>query len=414
MYTSYLKTLKGLQRDFKRKRIILDEYSSCFGFDDMRQLVKVNNSSDVKGYPFVIEKKGLRIALKVVPVETKYEKFEHPSLLEFILLKYLSEDVVDKLESPHITYYLGEKKVSNKCKSLKNLNLKKLEVSEKIRQHSNILISEFVSGGSLDNWIYTRYEAKKDISDACWKGIVFQLLYTIHILHDKYRLMHNDFHYGNILMSDEIEPGGYFVYNLNGKKFYLKNYGCIPKLWDFEFAMVFSDAIPVSYPNRFVLGHLKYDQKTHMAIESLDVDTDNSSDVEVSSVPIKFTKAYDVHYLLTSLLDLYVSQELFDWIVSLYPSELIPEESTSSGCTHQSNDTISQSESVNFRSENNTDRLKYLDQGRMINGVETQFNNLPFAENLLQSEFFVELTKEPADFDPTHALYFSYTNKVSH
>jgi hypothetical protein len=473
---SKLELLKHIRHEIKRKRFILDENRENFGFDDMSQLSKVKNTSEVKGYPFVASKleskllKGLKIGLKVVPIETKFDKHEHPTYLEFIALKELTDNIVCKNISPHIAYYLGNQKVLNKSKALKFLNLKRLEVEEQIQRYSNMLISEYIEGNSLDTWIYNIYENNNKIDDKHWKIIVFQLIYTIAIIQYYYNMMHNDFHYGNILMDTSIEKikGQYFVYKIDGETYYIPNIGCIPKLWDFEFAMTFSDKIPDFYPNKFIIGECEYNRQTHKTTEPVLKDDDNSDDF---NVPYNYNKVYDLHYFLTSLLELYISQELFDWILEIYPEEVIPHEEDSSTSTNSTstlsvisnikslsinsktsqdikknnnindsdsnydNDSISNSNSDNnsdsdSNSESNSDSdsdsdsnsdggsnsdgdsnsdssmyNRYLSEGRLKNGVEKEFN-LPTPLSILKHSFFSEFKHKPLDFDEEKSIYF--------
>jgi hypothetical protein len=363
---------------------------------------------------------------------------------------------------------LGTQKVNNKSKALKMLNLKRLEVEEKIRTHSNMLISEFVEGGSLDNWVYNTYEDDNEIADEQWKNIVFQLLYTIAIIQHYYRMMHNDFHYGNILIDDSLTPGGYFVYDIAGKTYYIKNTGTIPKLWDFEFSMVYSNKIPESYPNKYIIGPYEYDKKTHKTIiDKSKLPDDETEDPSDLNVPYNYNEVYDVHYFLTSLLDLYISQELFDWIIELYPREVIPEDddstssSTSSSLSSSSrqsssssrqsssssekenkskqensqqgdsdndelvkdltlsdNSTRDSSSSSDSSSDSTSDSTSdsssssgheseplYISEGRLINGTEDVFK-LPSPLDLLKHGFFENFTVKPSDFDETTAIYF--------
>jgi hypothetical protein len=460
-----LKYLQNIRHEIKKKRILFDENRERFGLDDLSQLVKVKNTSEVKGYPFRGTKqsydkttRGIKFGLKVVPIETKYDKTEHPCNLENLVLKELTENVVNKNISPHIAYYLGTQKVNNKGKALKMLNLKRLEVEEKIRTHSSMLISEFVEGGSLDNWIYNIYEDDAEITDEQWKNIVFQLIYTIAIIQHYYRMMHNDFHYGNILIDDAIKPEGYFVYTIRGKTYYLKNTGIIPKLWDFEFSMVYSDKIKECYPNKFIIGPYEYDRREHKTI----VDKsrlEESEDPEDLNVPYNYNEVYDVHYFLTSLLDLYISQELFDWIIQLYPREVIPEDdestssssyttSSSSSCSSSDtsnsikdmvddltlsdkdssestsdNDNVSDdsSESTSDVSDDSSDDSSenessekskvtteplYISEGRLINGTEELFS-LPTPLDLLNDKLFESFTVKPDDFNEATAIYFN-------
>lgn len=344
-----IKILKDIRHEIKKKRFILDESREKFGFDDMTQLSKVKNTSEVKGYPFVASKleskilKGVKVGLKVVPVETKFEKHEHPTNLEFLALKELTDNIVCKMISPHVVFYLGSQKVSNKSRALKFLNLKRLEVEEQIRTNSNMLVSEYIEGGSLDSWIYDIYENDAEISDKDWRIIIFQLIYTIAIIQHYYRMMHNDFHYGNILMDTSIKKidGQYFVYEIDGQKYYIPNNGIMPKLWDFEFAMVYSDKISDFYPNKFIIGNCQYDRKTHITQEPIPGDN-NSFESDDLNVPYNYNEVYDLHYFLTSLLDLYISQEIFDWILNVYPDEVIPREDSDS--SSDGDDTSSSSE----------------------------------------------------------------------
>jgi hypothetical protein len=452
-FAEKLEILKNIRNQLKNKRFILDESVDKFGFDKLTLLHTVKNEDEVKGYPFSASKvvskvlRGLKLALKIVPIELKYDKEEHPTSLEFIALKEFTESLVNKNITPHITYYLGSQKITNKSRAVKFLNLKRLEVEEKIRKQSRMLISEFVPGGSLDKWISDVYDNEKSISDSEWKNIVFQIIYTMSVIQHKYRFMHNDFHYGNILIDDSIKPGGYFVYQITRDntttEYYLKNTGIIPKLWDCEFCMCYSDKIPNFFPNRFIIGSRKYDTVKHQTEES------NSSDTTMfdSNVPYNYNEVYDLHYFLTSLLDLYISKELFDWILDLYPEELIPREETedtdsddSEYSEYSSSDEISKeesdkssdsessdSESSDKSSDESSDNESsdsessdsessvdsyfdpYLAEGRIRNGVEKEFKNLPTPFKLLESPFFENLKNKPDDFKENESIYFKYS-----
>jgi hypothetical protein len=467
------KILKDIRHEIKKKRFILDETREKFGFDDMTQLTKVKNTSEVKGYPFVASKveskilKGVKVGLKVVPVETKFEKHEHPTNLEFLALKELTDNIVCKNISPHIVFYLGNQKISNKSRAVKFLNLKRLEVEEQIRTNSNMLISEYIEGGSLDTWIYDIYENDGEISDNDWRVLIFQLIYTIAIIQHYYRMMHNDFHYGNILIDTSVKKvdGQYFVYDIDGQLYYIPNTGFIPKLWDFEFAMVYSDKVPEFYPNKFIIGNCEYDRKRHTTKEPV-LGDDNSLESDDLNVPYNYNEVYDLHYFLTSLLDLYVSQEIFDWILEVYPDDLIPREDSdsssgsdsdsessdsddsdsesddsSSHSSHSSHSTkssdkdddnddkddkddlknkldninLSDSDSHSEHSESESEEKdsddssrpynRYLSEGRLKNGMEREFD-LPTPLSILKNRLFDEFRNKPLDFDESKAIYF--------
>ena len=432
-YKEKISLLNKVRQEFKKKRFILDEGKSQFGMESMELLHKVRNKSEIKGYPFKIKPKNLKIkdvtdlAIKVMPLQSIFDKETHPSNLENLILKELTENLVNKGVSPHITHYIATQKVPNKCKALKFLNLKRLEAEEYIRSHSNLLISEYVSGGSLDEWVEDKYDREEgaEPQSALWKYITFCILYTLDIMQTKYRLMHNDLHFGNILVDTSIKDG-YFVYTLRDKTYYFRNYGVLPLLWDLEFAMMYSDKMSNNYPNKLIIGECKYDKRTHTTIfdpKALDDDEFN--------VPYNYNEIYDVHYFLTSLLDLYISNDLFDWITELYPTELIPpDDSTTEYSSGTSRESGSQNESVSEENEesessdtegtenessgtDDTDDTnssdpdnRFLCSGRLVNGTEALWK-LPTTKSLIESGFFDEFLIKPQDFDENTAVYFN-------
>ena len=470
------KILRNIRNDIKKKRIILDESKDHFGLDEMSLLTKVKNTSEIKGYPFKASKKGkllrgVKLGLKVIPLEMKYRKEQHPSNLEYMALKELTDNLVYNHKSPHIVHYLGAQKLSNKCRALKFLNLKRLEVEGCIRSHSTMIISEFIEGGSLDNWIFHTEENDQHISSDQWKYIVFQVIYTIAIMQHEYKMMHNDFHYGNILIDNSIKtyPGSYFVYEINGNTYYLKNTGIIPKLFDFEFCMVYSNKIPGFYANKLVIGNNSFDSKTFQTTiieDQEDSDISDSSESSDSSgysdecLPINYNEVYDLHYFLCSLLDRYISNDLYEWITSIYPHELIPEESSRSNTStidtptpssttdkgenkdssngessDSSNDSSSDDDDDSSDSSSDDDssdnsnnetlsdycsgfsRLDindntsdtgsvYIYEGRIINGIEKLFDDLPIPRTILNHSFFDSLKIKPQDLDENVSYYF--------
>lgn len=435
-YKEKLEKLNSLKHEIKKKRIRFDEDKDMFGFDTMSQLIKVHNTSDIKGYPFVIynnDKDNQKYGLKVVPLENKFEKADHPANLEHVILRYLTENIVNKSISPHFVHFLGHMKISNKSRAVKHLNLKKLEIENCIRKHSNVIISEYVNGKSIDNWLHDTYENDKTITDLQWRIIVFQIIYTIYIMQVYLRLTHNDFHYGNIFIDDTIKPEGYYVYKVKDKTYYLKNTGILPKVFDFEFAMSYGKKIEDAYPNKYLVGHCIFDKNTQTYTVKDDSDLDDDDD----NLPYNYNEYYDVHYFLTCLLDLYISEDLFNWILAIYPPEVIPEDNSSSTSTVTSSDdtkssnsssesssdmsssyysttsdssessyTTSHEEDSSDKSESSSKKNAHIIEGRLVNGAEKVFK-LPTPFELLSHDFFKEFLIKPDDFEETTAVYFT-------
>ncbi len=440
--------LKSVRDDIKKNKLVFNENKDNFGFDSMKSIIKVKNDDEIKGYPFKIDDKRIKtknLALKVIPFDCDYNKDEHPSNLEIIILKKLTDSIVLTNISPHITFYLGCFKINNKNKALAKTTLKKLYMQKRIKNKSIVLISEYVNSGSLDKWYDEIYNNDNIITNTDWKIIIFQIVYTLYVLQYYFKLNHNDSHCGNILIDRTIQKdNNYYVYEIKNTKFYIKNNGILPKLFDFEFAMSFSDTIKDSYPNKYIIDSLNYDKKLHKTIERTDF-----SDNDIKNFPVNFSEIYDLHFFLTSILELSISTEINNWIVNLYPMELIPDFSksdssssdsssfdTSDSDSSSSTDSTSNSESStksntsNYQdSENDSkdsdndskdseydskdsdinssnDEFRYLKRGRIINGIETQFENLPTPGNLLFCEFFKEFTIIPSDFNEDTAIYF--------
>ena len=476
-WKTHCEEIKNLRRALKKKRLVLDEQLECFGCDlqflgqDYNDYKSDSDSDsdseiEVKGFPYKVTfKKGQVIAMKIIPIESKFNKKSHPCYMEGIVLKELTDNLVDKSICPHITSYLGVQRIHNNSIAMKKSGIvKKFQLEDRVGSKSILLLSEYVNGGSLNNWVYTSHENYKGedpesvIDSAQWKILTFQLLYSIRVLQLKYKLMHNDFHCDNILIDTSITPGGYIVYTIDNQTYYIPNTGIIPKLWDFEFSMMYNDECKEAYPNHFVTAGRPYDKLTHYVNEPGSEESDFNE--ATNNVPYNFNEFYDTHYFLTSLLDLFISHDLFNWIIGLYPTELVPEDSTftnfsvSSSANEEDeseedasdedkdedkseesdstpellNDQITQDtppiselsslDEIQSNKDQNTQDTKTIDDlsssseivyminSRMKNGVEKLFS-LPTPKLLLQNDFFKEFTTKPSDFEESKAIYFS-------
>lgn len=466
-YNSKIEKLKEIRQLIKKKKIIFDENMEIFGLQELNKLFSEKNYDDkkssgddeIKGFPFqgVIKQLNYKIALKIVPYSDDFPRKEHPCYLENLLLRELTDKLVYTYRTPHLTGYLGTQKISNNCKAIKKLKLKKLRLLKSdasIKNKSNMIISDFVMGGSLRTWVWNKEDQGQPLDTREWYTFIFSILYTLEIFQKEYKLTHNDCHYDNILIDTNVKSGGYFVYHLYNKIYYIKNKGYIPKLWDFEFSMVYSNKMKDVYPNKFVIGDNQYDYKNHCAVKLDDQSEDD--------MPYSFNPYYDVHFFLTTLLDLPITEEVYDKINTLYPDELIPEESDeeysdeSDYQSYSSNDTDNKNEdnkkdkktndqesqeeysneedqeeysneeddeednekedeesqyksqSDSILNEEESDKIgKYLSHGRMINGcLDNIDTKLPTPLSLISSGLFDFMLKKPSDYSEKLALHF--------
>lgn len=93
------------------------------------------------------------------------------------------------------------------------------------------LFNEFVNGSDMYDFL------KKDHSDDLWFNILFQLMAGIISYRKYFNMVHSDLHTGNILLQ-RVKPGGYWVYNINNKTYYLPNLGFMCIINDFGFVWI--------------------------------------------------------------------------------------------------------------------------------------------------------------------------------
>ena len=302
-----LDLLVDVQKQIQSDMIKFDPNQTNFGFRRMEQLYPVGKD-EIKGYPCKASNRfsdPVMFGIKVIPLENKFDDIEtHPCHIETELLKEFTNLVVENV-TPHMTFYFDDMSVGNKKRALTRFPLKSLE--EEIFKECKVLIAEYVPGGSIEEWI----QEQPNISENQWKYIIFSMAWTLHVLQTQYHFLHNDFHFGNVLIDTSIDPRdkSYYQYLLkqevgeDGKKtedikFNIQNVGLLPKLWDLEFSTTF--AWEKAKKNDFFRRG-----------------DDN--------IPTEFNPYYDLHCFLTSLLDLdYIPEKTREFIHSLYPEEVLP------------------------------------------------------------------------------------------
>ena len=117
--------------------------------------------------------------------------------------------------------------ICNSC-TFKNNNLQKYN-----NKLCLLVISEY-NTYDLKNWLV--YLSKKKISKnklkQIWLNLIFQILVTLYFLYKKYKLIHNDLHWNNILIQVHKKKG-YWLYKIDELSYFIPNLGFTIKLWDF-------------------------------------------------------------------------------------------------------------------------------------------------------------------------------------
>ena len=314
-----IKLLKKTKQMIENKKIVFDSNKSNFGFKNLKQLFPVSHD-EIKGFPCIAfndEKDQIKFGVKVIPMDNEHEIDHHPVNIEIKLMKEFNIGLVSEA-TPHVTMFFDDLLLPNNCKALVDFPLK--TVKNFIHRKTHVLISEYVPAGSLSEWIKT-----DNPSDEQWRYVVFSMLWTLVVLQDKYKFLHNDFHYGNILIDNTISKSKRYKYSLTKKDgstldFYIDGCGILPKIWDFEFSKICNSSIPECNENTF-----------------FDKDDDR--------IPYEFTPFHDIHYFLTSLLDLEIPESLKSLITKYYPKELQRPEGLSSSSSSSSSSKSSKSSS---------------------------------------------------------------------
>ncbi len=417
-YAAKISKLKRLRSNMKQERIVIDEKSRTLGFDFLERLKDKSDSGFDRSQPFSASIGDTQMCVKCVPQRLEYPTKNHPNMIEYIHLKEFNDNVLFKGISPHITGYYYSKRVNVGCRALRKLKLEKYETDGLIKPKALLIISEFVSGGDMDQFLMDRDE---DLSVYEWKVLIFQVIYTLYALQRKYKFMHNDMYFGNVLVDTEETDEEWSCYSALGKRYFTKNVGFSTRLWDFEFSQVYSPP---------------EDMKVHYNNELVNV-------IDIKP-PVVYDEHYDLHFFLSTLLEIeYLHKDVYDWIRGLYPDDTLLEKGKArvsdkqvsndltvgqSTSYQESEGSVSGSASVSISgseegessdldesgsedgSESGSDGTEsdngfITSSGRLLTGAG-KTKNLPTPTSILNNLFFEELTVEPAGARQMKVLSF--------
>ena len=176
-----------------------------------------------------------------------------PENAELRMLKLLSYFVVNG-RTPHLVLPVGtfNTSITNFIKVPKNIidiNDKKNEMYKNFIERYNegefedfvsVLISEWCNGGDLLDYIRKNYTT---MTLRTWIVIIFQLLFTLALIHQKYpTFRHNDMKANNILVQitdiKKNRPECRYRYNMDNTQFIIPNINLQIQIWDFDFACI--------------------------------------------------------------------------------------------------------------------------------------------------------------------------------
>ena len=196
------------------------------------------------------EKPNYAVKIVAYPRKENYGdmfNIKRPENAELVMIRLLSDFIRSK-QTPHIVLPITTFNTSIKpFVSLPKDNIvnnKKFDTFVKkykkgeYYDNVSILISEWANSGDLLEYIKANY---KDLKTKHWRGIFFQLLSVLAIIHSKYPgFRHNDLKANNLLVHKIpiSKNNNKFKYKINGQCYIVPNIGFQIKLWDFDFACI--------------------------------------------------------------------------------------------------------------------------------------------------------------------------------
>lgn len=209
----------NLTKYFKNNMII-GKYGK---YGDVYKLYNLKHQYNISRPKIIKEKiKYSSVAIKLVPLEDKalYNKSNTSYLVwrEVRALELVTELVIN-WHSQHFSLLYGYY-ICNRCEYINP------ELKDDAKMC--ILIITELSKYDLKSWL----TEKKVLNIEEWYNLYFQIMSALHLIQNKYQLIHNDLHWENILI-DEVKQYGYWQYIIDGLSYYLPNMGFICKITDF-------------------------------------------------------------------------------------------------------------------------------------------------------------------------------------
>ena len=145
----------------------------------------------------------------------------------------------------------------------------------KFHETANVLISEWVSGGDL-----LEYLRGHVLTPLQWKVVLFQVLFTLAAVQKRYpAFRHNDLKANNILVDISApRPETFHRYTFDEHAWDIPDAGIQTRMWDFDFACI---------PG---------------VVDNKKVDAEFTSAVNVTTEPNRY---YDVHFFLNTLVSFF-------------------------------------------------------------------------------------------------------------
>lgn len=196
------------------------------------------------------------VAFKLMPITyTDYidqQNIRRRPWREIYILRQ-STLLYEQLKVPNLPIYFSHNLCLNTTKrdyeNKRLLSRMKAKTSDEFGKRAVFIFNEMASY-DLEYWLKAVFNTPGSTSRIVpttptnvIRNIIFQIFLSLAILQKNIKLIHFDFHIGNVLVT-EIIPGGTIEYIINGTHFYLPNLGYLCNIWDFSRSILLTHDSP--------------------------------------------------------------------------------------------------------------------------------------------------------------------------
>ena len=236
LYDKVYNILKPYFENNKKKYICLDNNGDISIRKIIKSIKTINSTGKFSDIDTVILKTiDEAISVKKIPItlEEKENIYNTDFAIWRELKNYkLTSKLVKKRICPNLQLYYGYF-ICNMCE-FKNKRLKRGNCLLIFKEYSDTTYHQWI----LDTIKKDPYK-KNSKKKLFWKNIYFQILVVLHTIQKYYYIIHGDLHWDNILINN-IKEGKYWLYIINGIKYYIPNMGFQLYITDFGKSINFS------------------------------------------------------------------------------------------------------------------------------------------------------------------------------
>ena len=180
-----------------------------------------------------VDNQSYKFAIKLAKISQEgidkpYIK-NHSDWIEYFILHDILNPLVKRGISMNLPYLID----TFTCQKCNFTQLKGPVATE--QQHPCIIfLTELAQGGTLKDWF-----ERKDLQDDDYYNALFQMMAGIHTIQMHGQIQNNDVKSINTLIYN-VKPGGYWIYNILGRDYYIPNRGYIIILNDFGVSNIYS------------------------------------------------------------------------------------------------------------------------------------------------------------------------------